>query len=105
MNQIISCVDNACTMRQAPRALTKSLEKMSVYLCENTSHSAYAKAIITGFFQSVGRNVTEETSLLSVKNEIHGVFDAYGPVLLPYANTLNLQLRDFSFGEYEYFLN
>ncbi|KAL0719526.1 hypothetical protein Bca4012_068850 [Brassica carinata] len=91
MNQIISCVDNACTMRQAPRALTKSLEKMSVYLCENTSHSAYAKAIITGFFQSVGRNVTEETSLLSVKNEIHGVFDAYGPVLLPYANTLNLQ--------------
>ncbi|KAH0904679.1 hypothetical protein HID58_044182 [Brassica napus] len=93
MNQIISCVENACTMRQAPGDLKKRLETMSVYLCETTSHSAYAEAIITGFFQSAGSNVTEETSLLSVKNEIHGVFNAYGPVLLPYANTLNLQIQ------------
>ncbi|KAH0943766.1 hypothetical protein HID58_003403, partial [Brassica napus] len=57
MNQIISCVENACTMRQAPRDLKKRLETMSVYLCETTSHSAYAKAIITGFFQSVGSNI------------------------------------------------
>ncbi|KAG5416098.1 hypothetical protein IGI04_003665 [Brassica rapa subsp. trilocularis] len=83
MNQIISCVENACTMRQAPRDLKKRLETMSVYLCETTSHSAYAKAIITGFFQSVGSNVTAETSF----------FNAYGPVLLPYANTLNLQIQ------------
>ncbi|WZY73753.1 hypothetical protein YC2023_005993 [Brassica napus] len=163
-------------MRQAPRDLKKRLETMSVYLCETTSHSAYAKAIITGFFQSVGSNVTAETSyhvwykffleilnvsgsigypfrfgfgsnnthnskyhktrsiryscrvwispdsflsdripfefsgsvylprpslliiniclaVLAVKNEIHGVFNAYGPVLLPYANTLNLQIQ------------
>ncbi|KAF8093872.1 hypothetical protein N665_0376s0017 [Sinapis alba] len=80
-------------MRQPPRQLATSLEKMSVYLCEDTLHSSYGKAIITGFFQSVGRNVTNETSLLSVKNEIEGVLNAYGPVLVPYANTLNLQME------------
>nr|AAT68367.1 hypothetical protein At3g13630 [Arabidopsis thaliana] len=89
--EIVGLLETAYERSDSMDKIRNQLERMSETLAESVPHSKYAEAIVKGMFLAVRRRVNLNERL-SIQETIDLVFDAYGPILIPYATSNTTQV-------------
>nr|AAT68368.1 hypothetical protein At3g13630 [Arabidopsis thaliana] len=90
--EIVGLLETAYERSDSMDKIRNQLERMSETLAESVPHSKYAEAIVKGMFLAVRRRVNLNERL-SIQETIDLVFDAYGPILIPYATSNTTQIQ------------